>query len=160
MPRRRFDNPSQLTLFDVIAREHARQEACHPEGSLDVNIRFRAAISEAIKGCPLSRPQIAARMSELTGVEITTSMLNSWTAESKDQHRFPAIFLPAFYEVTKATWPYRMLANPVGLYIMESPEALLSEEAAIDEQIKRLQREKRERRLLRKVMERQRGGKI
>jgi hypothetical protein len=144
--QKKSNNPDQLTLYDAILREQSRQELLHPEGRLDVNTRFRAAISEAIKRCPLSRPQIAAQMTELTGVEITVSMLNSWTAESKEQHRFPAIFLPAFFEVTKAVWAYRVLSNPVGLYIMESPDALRSELAAIEEQIKKLQQERRKRR--------------
>ncbi len=145
MKKRNFDNPNQPTLFDVIIREQTRQSSRHPAGSLDIDRRFRAAVSEAIKGCPLSRYEVAAKMSELVGVEITESMLNSWTAESKEQHRFPAIFMPAFFEVTKTTWPYRVLANPVGLYIMESPAALRSEMAALDEQIKKLKTERKKR---------------
>jgi hypothetical protein len=41
---------------------------------------------------PLSRYQVAAKMSELLDVDITKTMLDSWTAESKEQHRFPALF--------------------------------------------------------------------
>lgn len=158
MSKRKYDNPNQLNLFERIQKEHACQEKQHQAGSLDVNSRFRAAISEAIKNCPLSRAQIAARMSDLTGCDISTAMINSWTAESKEAHRFPAIFLPAFFEATKATWPYRVLAQPVGLYIMESPDALRSEVAAIDDQIKKLQQERRKRKSFLGLLERGKGN--
>lgn len=65
-------------------------------GALDVGITLRQLLSNLLKGSPLSRFEIAARMSELTGHEITKHQLDSWTAESREGWRFPLEYLPAF----------------------------------------------------------------
>jgi len=77
---------SQLSLFDALKSYQAQPEK-KPAGSFDIDRTFREAISEALKRCPRSRWEVAGRMSELTGQEITKSMLDSWTAESKEQHQ-------------------------------------------------------------------------
>ena len=81
----------QISLFDLIIKNQG-EDTSPKEGSLDIDTEVRHLVSEELKGCPYSRYHVAARMSELTGTEITKSMLDSWTAESKEQHRFPAIF--------------------------------------------------------------------
>src|SRR3990172_4317769 len=98
--RNKIDS-NQLSLFDLI-RDYSEQKisSTKPAGSFDVDRRLRAAISHALKQCPLSIYEVAAKMSVLNGTEITGTMLYSWTAESKTQHRFPAIYLPAFCEAT------------------------------------------------------------
>lgn len=75
-------------------------------------------------------------MSELLGVEVSKSQLDSWTAESKDAHRFPAEYLPAFCAATGYKEPLRLMARLVSCYLLESEEALLAELGRID-QIKR-----------------------
>lgn len=81
----------QLTLdMFVIPVERAPQP-----GALDIGLQFRHVLSEQIKLSPLSRHQIAARMSELLGYEVTKHQLDSWTAESRDGWRFPLEYLPA-----------------------------------------------------------------
>lgn len=152
--RKKFDNPNQMNLFDEVVRNHVRQDSEHPGCSLDIDTRFRAAVSDAIKNCPLSRYDIAARMSELTGHDITKSMIDNWSAESKKPWRMPAIYLAAFYKVTKSIWIWQLLTQPVGLYVMESPGALRAEITTLDEQIKKLQRGKKERQAFLKMVER------
>ena len=58
-------------------------------GALDIGTQFRHLLSEQMKVSPLSRHQIAARMSELLGHDVTKHQLDSWTAESRDGWRFP-----------------------------------------------------------------------
>lgn len=70
-------------------------------GSVNLQIEMCNLLSTMIasgiaNGRIRSRHDLAARMSELTGEEITKSMLDSWTAESKDRHRFPYEYAPAF----------------------------------------------------------------
>src|SRR3972149_3251919 len=89
----------QMSLFELLQSAQAG-EGVKPAGSFDIDRQFREAISAALKACPWSRYQVAARMSELAGQEITASMIYSWTAESKEHHRFPAVFLSAFWEAT------------------------------------------------------------
>lgn len=94
---------------------------------MDIDRQFRALVSEAIKGSPLSRYTIAARMSELCGHEITKSMVDSWSAESKENHRFPAIFIPAFCEAVGSRDALTFLCEKAGTFNMKGPDALRAE---------------------------------
>jgi len=76
-------------------------------GSQNVGAEIRHLISTVLKQCPRSRYEIAARMSELLGVDVSKHQLDSWCAESRDGWRFPLEYLPAFeaacntYEITE-----------------------------------------------------------
>ena len=154
--KKRIDNPNQLTIFDVIQNIQEKESKSKPAGSFDIDRQFRAAISDALKECRLSRYQVAARMSELVGYEITKTMLDSWTATSKDNHRFPVIFLPAFCEATGQTEPLKMLGRPVGVFILPGPEALRAEIQRLEEEIAGKKYEKKKRLIFLKEIE---GGK-
>ena len=86
-----------LPLIDLI---EATKAAPKKPGAYDVAAEIRGWASAALKGSPKSRYQVAAEMSELIGIEITKSMLDAWTAESKEGHRLPVEFVPAFCTVT------------------------------------------------------------
>lgn len=143
---------NQASLFDII-KNFQVDTTTRSAGSFDIDSQFRELISQALKNCPLSRWQVAARMSELTGQEITKAMLDSWTAESKEAHRFPAIFLPAFCEAVGCSDPIRMLGKLVGVFVLPGPEALRAEIQRIEEDINRKQNEKRKRLLFLKEIE-------
>lgn len=147
-----FDT-NQLSLFDILKNYHEQQSIKKPAGSFDIDRTFREAISEALKRCPRSRWEVAGRMSELTGQEITKSMLDSWTAESKEQHRFPAIFLPAFCEAAGCGEPLKLLGRMVGVFVLPGPDALRAEIRKLEEEIERKQTEKRKRMVFLKEME-------
>lgn len=142
-------------LFEWVKKAQAlsNQSSSPPLGSLDIDSEFRAAVSADIKASPLSRPQIAAHMSDLAGQEITDSMLYSWTAESKDHHRFPCQFLPAFVVVTGGRRAFECLSRRSGLFALPGPEALRAEIHRLDEQIKDLQEEKSKRKLFLKEID-------
>jgi len=89
----------------------------------------------------------------MVGQDITKTMLDSWTAESKEQHRFPAVFLPAFCEAVGSTDLLRMLGQAVGAFVLPGPEALRAEIQRIDEEIIRKQADKRRRLVFLKEME-------
>jgi hypothetical protein len=114
----------QLSFYDLIQKQ---QTIPHKEGSLDIHTQFRNTLSLSIRRSNLSRYQICAIMSELLGQDITVNMLNGWTAESKDEHRFPAEFLPAFCEAVGSYEPMKFLAQKAGLFLLPSAEALRSE---------------------------------
>ena len=150
--KKSLDN--QVSIFELLAIQQGEAtRAAQTPGSLDMDRQFREAISEALRGCPRSRYQVAARMSELLGQDITKTMLDSWTAESKEQHRFPAVFLPAFCEAVGSTEPIRMIGQRVGAFVLPGPEALRAEIQRIDEEINRKQAEKRRRMTFLKEME-------
>jgi hypothetical protein len=112
--------------------------------SFNIDLCLRDAISQAIKECPHSRFQIAAQMSELLGMEITKSMIDSWTADSREgTYRFPACYLPAFCKAAGSIEPFRIMADLLGCYVIESEDALLMELGRIKSQKKKLaEREK------------------
>ncbi|HAR98528.1 MAG TPA: hypothetical protein DCS11_06515 [Syntrophus sp. (in: bacteria)] len=151
--KKRIDS-AQATLFEIIQDLNSAQAESRQAGSLNIDRRFREAVSEALRWCPLSRYQIAARMSELTDTDITKTMLDSWTAESKVQNRFPAVFLPAFCEAVGSHEPLKLLGGLVGVFVMPGPEALRAEIQRIEEEIAAKQAEKRKRQLFLKEMER------
>ncbi|MCB1908126.1 MAG: hypothetical protein KDH15_12190 [Rhodocyclaceae bacterium] len=65
-------------------------------GALHVGPQIRQLLSAMLKASPLSREQVAARMSELTGDTITKHQIDAWTAESREGWRFPLEYAAAF----------------------------------------------------------------
>jgi hypothetical protein len=143
----------QTTIFDVLAKRHIEATAIATGSDQDIDQRFRAAVSEALKRCPLSRYEVAARMSELTGTDITKTMLDSWTAESKEGHRFPAVYLPAFCKAVSNTEPLTILGVTAGVFVMPGRDALRAEIQQLEEEINRAQTERRKRLTFLKEME-------
>jgi len=133
----------QMSIFDLLA---TFQNSPDPgPGELNIQSHFQGIITQCIKRCPLSRWQIAGKMSELLNQEISKYMLDSWTAESKEYHRFPAEYLPAFCAVVGSFEPLRILAEKANVFVVPGPEALRGEIKRLEEDIKRLQQEKRKR---------------
>ena len=153
---KRAGDPSQPTLFDWVRKAEAltRQTVNPPMGSLDVDAEFRAAVSTDLRnakdatGRELSRFEVAARMSELTGNEITASMLNNYTAEAHDKHRFPCQFLPAFVIATGGQRrAFEVLSRHAGLFALPGAEALRAEIQRLDEDMKAIKGEKHKRQM-------------
>lgn len=144
---------NQMSLFDQVKEKHeARLDREVKPGSFNINVQIREMISEGIKQSGLSRYETAARMSELVGEEITKSQLDSWTAESKEGHRFPVQYLAAFAKTTGYIEPLRLIADMIGCYIVESEGALLSELGRIDQYKRKLsEREKAIREFLKQM---------
>lgn len=140
MARKKCENTEsgmQPSLFDLVKEDEKRRcGTTITPGSFNISLLLRGELSEGLKQSALSRYEVAARMSELVGTEITKSQLDSWTAESKELHRFPAEYLPAFCYVTGHKEPLRLMARLIQCYLLESEEALLAELGKID-QIKR-----------------------
>ena len=151
--RKKIDiHPGQMSLLDLLQR--AQQMRPEPgEGRLDVRERLRLALCAAIKACPLSRYEIAGQMSHLLGREVSKAQLDAWTAESKEGHRMPAEYLPAFCEATGSLEPLQLLAEVAGLFALPGPDALRAEIQRISEDEKRLKVEKRKRVMFLKEME-------
>lgn len=110
-----------LDLFDV-------PEAPAPVGgSLDYTKELNHVLTDAISASGQSRYVIAGRMSELTGQDITKSMLDSWTADSKLEWRFPFEFAAAFEAACGSTCLQELLGRKRGSRILVGKDALLAE---------------------------------
>jgi len=120
MMKTRYDSLT-LDLFEVpVARTPL-------PGALDVGLQVRHLISDLLKVCPLKRFEIAARMSELLGHEITKHQLDSWTAESLEGWRFPLEYLPAFEVACETHAITAWLADLRGCKVLVGKEALDAE---------------------------------
>lgn len=69
----------QLSIF-----AHLKPETPPTPGSLDVSIKIRQAISNAIRKSGKERIDICAEIYKLTGKELSKSTLDGWSAESRD----------------------------------------------------------------------------
>lgn len=108
--------------------------------SLNISLRLRDALSNALRKCKQSRYQIAAQMSELTGCDISKTMLDAYTADSKEYHRFPAEWIPAFKKTTGDDSVLKILAEGCESQIVSGKDLLYAEAARIDRQIEDLKR--------------------
>lgn len=96
-------------------------------GALDVGLQVRHLLSDLLKVCPLNRFEVAARMSELLGHEITKHQLDSWTAESREGWRFPLEYLPAFEVACETTAITAWIADLRGGQVLMGKEVLNAE---------------------------------
>lgn len=96
-------------------------------GALDVGLQVRHLLSDLLKECPLKRFEVAARMSELLGQEITKHQLDSWTAESREGWRFPLEYLPAFEVACETTAITAWIAELRGGQVLMGKEVLNAE---------------------------------
>jgi len=155
---------SEMPLFEFMkkAQELTKEADNLPaRGSLNIDSEFRSALSEDLRhatnpitGREFSRYEVAGRMSDFWGQEITASMLNNFTAESHDGHRFPAAWMPTFvYGTGGQRRTLEMLVRHSGLFALPGPEALRAEIQRIDEEIKGKREEKNKRMNLLKEIE-------
>lgn len=150
--RKRVDN-RQISLFDVLQQTSCQAKSESTEGEMDISNKLRLALILAIKQSPLSRHQVAGEMSHLLGVEVSKTTIDSWTAESKDRHRIPAEYLPAFCKATEDREPLRLLVEHGGMFAMPGREALRAEIQKFSEQESKARAEKNKRKRFLEEME-------
>lgn len=156
--RSKLDDSRQISILDYIRECSDREE--DSLGSYRIISDLRRALRAAIKGCPLSRHQIAGQMSHLLDTSITKEMIDSWTRESDEINgrpgrHIPSEFLPAFCKVTEDNGPLIVMGRVAGLFVLPGPEALRAEIQRLDEQIKGAQRRKRKRVMFLNEMEKE-----
>lgn len=153
MSKRRRISDKQASIFEFLGRATVPEKTT-TDGAVNISSQLRNSITEAIKQCPLSRWEIAGKMSAFLGQEISKYSIDTWTAESKEKHRAPAEFLPAFCVVTGSREPIRILAEAAGIVAVPGPDALRAEIKRLDEDVKVLRDRKRKRELLLKEIDR------
>jgi hypothetical protein len=107
-------------------------------GSLDLDFDLRSLLSDVIRQCSKKREQIAEEMSQLLDRAVSVPMLNAFTADSREGHRFPAAWVPAFCSVTGDIRLLQLIARSACLYVVDEKsinliqfgEALLRKEQA------------------------------
>lgn len=138
------DNPNQLNLLDLLEQQETALRSTDEPGSLNMRATTRQAIYDSIKQCLLNRYEIAAKMSELLDQEVTKTMLDTWTSESKEGHRFPLEFGAALCKVTGCVKVFEVNTRPVGLFCVESPDAIRAQLSRLEEDRKKIQSQENE----------------
>lgn len=110
-----------LDLFDVPAAPSLT------EGSLNFAAELCGALSAALKRSSKSRYEIAARMSELLGQEVSKFQLDSWTAESREGHRFPFEYAAALEAACETNVLQELLSRKRGTRVLIGEDSLITE---------------------------------
>jgi hypothetical protein len=142
--RKRLDRdiPDQMDLFEMIRKvsESQKQIAARQDtpGRLHIETAVKELITAALKKTPLSRHEVAAEMSRKLDKEITKAQIDSWSAESKENHGIKVAVLNAFMESTGDKTILHLLCENAGGYFIEGEDALYTELGKIEQMKKEL----------------------
>jgi hypothetical protein len=100
-------------------------------GSVDSTIgsivyRVKHALLEDLAASRHSRAEIAVRLTEIAGRQISEAMVDAWVAETKS-HRFPAELVPAWTAVTESRRLIEALCAEAGLSVTTPDELRFAE---------------------------------
>lgn len=107
MKHKKAIDEKQVSLFSFL-----EPEAPPKPGSMDISMKLRHAVSNAIQNSGKSRIDICAEIYKLSGKEVPKSTLDGWSAESRDLSNdgidfngnkrwgMPGEIVPAFCQVT------------------------------------------------------------
>lgn len=98
-------------------------------GAYDIENRLKEEASLGLRKCRYSRYEVAAKMSEMLGQEVTKSMLDNRTAESKENHLWPAAWLAPFAIIT-GHYEQIKLINKLAKFPVADTEKLVDMEIA------------------------------
>jgi hypothetical protein len=144
----------QLSIFEFVervARDQAGASApVSTLGKSSIDAAVRSIVSEGLKRSPLSRELVAGRMSEILGVSISKAQLDAWSAESKENHRFPVVYVHAFCLAAGDYALMRYMAEMCGGYFVQGEESVDFAIGRATEEVKRLQKSIRNLRALKR----------
>lgn len=117
------------------------------DGSMDVRLAFRDALSRAIRKSRYSRWQLVGEISRLAGRDITKNLLDKYTSSNLD-YAFKAEDLPSVLYVVGDLEPLRVLISPLDIEILNPKDAkiyrlqrLLNKKKNLDSEIEQLSEE-------------------
>lgn len=88
---------------------------------------MRQMLSAILKEAPMSRYEVAAKMSELLGDDVSKNMLDAYTADSRETHQISAVRLFALMMATGRFDPLEMQAEMSGRRMLVGEEAIAAE---------------------------------
>jgi hypothetical protein len=133
---------AQLDLFEAAKELALKQGELSNivDDTMNIDSTIRELITKALKQTSKSRYHVAAEMSESLGLEISKFQIDSWSAESKDGHRFPLQYLPAFCKATGDKSIIRFISQKMGGLFIDGPETLYLELGKCESEGKQLQK--------------------
>lgn len=124
-------------------------------GGMDYRTQVAVLLTDMIAAAKLvdtdlDRPMIAAKASRLTGKDVTKSMLDGYTSESREAFNLPFYLVPVLETVCGSTALTNWLAAIRGGRLMLGPEAIDAEIGRIQGELERDRERLRELRDLRR----------
>lgn len=113
---KKFTNAAQPDLFAGMS---------DIPGAGDDDAMVRAVLTDTIKRCAKKRIQIAEELSTSVGRQISEAMLNAFTADSKENHRWPTAWTRAFCQVTGDYRLLRCTAERAGFQLITTKQVHL-----------------------------------
>lgn len=110
---------SQRELLNAADPRPLFDRRLMPPGSGNDDAIVRQAISGAIRRCSKSREEIAEEMTTLVGVRVTEKMLNSYSGEANQPHRWPAAWDRAFCQITGDDTLLICRVQAAGLFVID-----------------------------------------
>jgi hypothetical protein len=123
-----------LDLFD------APQTPKNPGALAGLKTQISHAMSAVIRDCILDRYEIASQMSRLLGEEVSKTMLDAYTAESRDDQNIPAYRFLAFILATQSFDALDELLRPLGCRLLVGEQRQLAAIAELTARRDRLDR--------------------
>jgi hypothetical protein len=111
-----FFPPTQLPLY---------AEDPPSPGSLNDESAIRTILTEVIRKSAKSREEIAEQMTVMVGERVSVRMLNSYTSEAAEQHRWPSQYTRAFCYVVQDWGLLRCIVERAGFRMITPAEAEL-----------------------------------
>lgn len=111
---------------------------------VDLSLRVKTGMGRALRECPESAAIVAARISEMTGRELSTDMLYALTAPSKPEHDMGIVRFVAFVRATGAFWLWDELVADDGLTVLQGREARLAQLGHLKQEVARMREQERE----------------
>jgi hypothetical protein len=148
--KRLFNIPDEPLQEQDVQRFMQQQKL--ENKNFDIDAQIRRWLSECIKSCPLSRYEIAGKLSELLGKEITKYQLDTWTAESKEGYHLPASYIAALCAVLQDYGIIYIYAGLLDIQLVDNRDYLWLQYAQAQEMEKKIKLKKKaiERQLQRK----------
>lgn len=142
--RARGDNRTP-DLFDTARPSTA------PGSLAGLKTQVAHIISADIRECGMDRFEIAGKMSALLGEEVSKTMLDAYSAESRDDQNIPAYRLLAFILATESFASLDQLLAPLGCRLLVGKQTKLAaitklelQRASLDRQIKAMRNQMRD----------------
>ncbi|OGW36125.1 MAG: hypothetical protein A2X58_08580 [Nitrospirae bacterium GWC2_56_14] len=137
-PHKKTDTAAtgQLSLFEAVIRQEMAAQSAPVPGSLNIKYQIIAALKSALGNAGKTREKIAEEMTLYTGEDITVDMINTWLAQSKQKHRFPLEYLPAFRKATDNLEVLNVTSLACGAFTLRGPDALRADIRKLDEKKK------------------------
>lgn len=133
--RRRNDDAALGDLFDQAFPVRAPAE---PVPAMDFSVRLSQAIGRALKECPLSREDVAAKMSAMLGEPVSRMMLDAYASPARDTHRIGLTRFKALARVTGCLWLWEVAVDGDGLTLLQGEQARLAQIGALEQQVREM----------------------